>query len=226
MDTAKGPNNGAGCPAANNTAALGGFDASSTNTLTTVANNRPANYTGAAGTGSPSVQNIYNQLGPQLATVGGLENLVSQLTLIAGNENNVYPTNPSSISPGTAANPLVNVVQGDLTLAGGFTGYGILVVEGTLTLQGNPTYNGIILVVGKGTVVKNGGGNGTVDGAMLVANLYDASGNLLPANSAPGRPSVTWNGGGNVQWNYDSCWSQAMSQGFAWRVLGVRELIR
>jgi hypothetical protein len=225
LDMAQGPNNGAGCPAKFDTAALGGYDQNSANALTAVANNRPAGYTGAPGTGSPSVENINNQLGP-LGTVGGLESLVSQLTLIAGNENNVYPSNPSTIGAGTAANPLVNVVQGDLTLPGGFTGYGIIVVEGTLTLQGNPNYNGLILVIGKGVVVKNGGGNGTVDGAMLVANLYDANGNLLPANSAPGVPSVTWNGGGTVQWNYDSCWSQAMSQGFAWRVLGVRELIR
>lgn len=93
-------------------------------------------------------------------------------------------------------------------------------------MNGNPNFDGLILVVGQGAVVKSGGGNGTVDGAMLVANLYDSSGNLLPSSSAPGSPTVTWNGGGNVQWNYDSCWSSAMSQMLAWRIVAMREIIQ
>jgi hypothetical protein len=42
----------------------------------------------------------------------------------------------------------------------------------------------------------NGGGNGVVNGSLLVANLYDSSGNALSFSSTPGVPSLNWNGGG------------------------------
>ena len=226
---ANGP--GASCPAGQPSEyAIGGFDPTSTTSLQNWADsNRPNNYIGINNpmgtTGTASVGNVSSQLGT-LATVGGLQALTSEVTLIAGNEGNVYGNNPTITNFGTTANPQVNVVEGNLTLGGGLTGAGILLVTGTLTMNGNPNYDGLILVVGQGAVVKNGGGNGTVDGAMLVANLYDSSGNLLPSSGPPGSPSVTWNGGGNVQWNYDSCWSSAMSQMLAWRIVAMREIIR
>jgi hypothetical protein len=223
---------GASCPSGQPSEyAIGGFNATSTNLLQTWTNaNRPNNYIGinnpTGTTGIGSVGNVSSQLG-SLATVGGLQALTSEVTLIAGNEGNVYTTNQSGLTnPGTIANPQVNVVEGNLTLSGSLTGAGILLVTGTLTMNGNPNYDGLILVVGKGSVVKAGGGNGTVDGAMLVANLYDSSGNLLPSSGPPGSPSVNWNGGGTVNWNYDSCWSSAMSQMLAWRIVAMREIIR
>ena len=225
-DIAQGNNHGAGCPAANNEYALGAYNNTAMNTLISDANNRPASYQGLNGTSTvPSVGNVASQLST-LATVGGLEALVSTVTLVAGNEGNVYGNNPSTITnPGTLANPQVNVVNGDVTLPGNWSGNGILLVTGNLTFQGTPNYNGIILVIGKGTVTKNGGGNGTVNGSLLVANLYDSSGNLLSPSSTPGIPSITWNGGGNVNWNYDSCWSQQLNGLQAYRVVAVREMM-
>ena len=221
---------GASCPAGQPSEyAIGGFDAASTTLLQNWTNaNRPNNYVGinnpTGTTGIGSVGNVSSQLG-SLATVGGLQALTSEVTLIAGNEGNVYGNNPTITHFGTTSNPQVNVVQGNLTLSGGLTGAGILLVTGTLTMNGNPNYDGLILVVGQGAVVKNGGGNGTVDGAMLVANLYNSSGSLLPSSGPPGAPSVSWNGGGTVNWNYDSCWSSAMSQMLAWRIVAMREII-
>jgi len=242
--SAPGNTNGPGgsCPSGQPSEyALGGFDGTSgppptgsTGLLQTWANaNRPNNYEGIGNpngtTGTASVGNVGSQLG-SLTTVGGLQALTSEVTLIAGNEGNVYGNNPTISNFGTTANPQVNVVQGDLTLGGGLTGAGILLVTGTLTMHGNPSFDGLILVVGKGALVKDGGGNGTVDGAMLVANLYSGTpptyGSLLPTSSAPGVPVVNWGGGGNVQWNYDSCWSSAMSQLLAWRIVAMREIIR
>ena len=52
---------------------------------------------------------------------------------------------------GSASNPQITVVNGDLTLSGNNTGYGILVVTGTLTFSGNNGWRGIVLVVGQGT---------------------------------------------------------------------------
>jgi len=88
-----------------------------------------------------SVGNVGSQL-TMLATVGGLQNLASAVTLMAGNESNVYGNDPSTIlRPGTDANPQVNVVKGDVTLSGNWHGAGILLVTGTLHFHGTPTYD-------------------------------------------------------------------------------------
>ena len=232
---------GASCPNGGPTEyALGAFGptpaaaAAAVATLQADGNNRPNNYTGLLNPLPPGNSNVVSagdvtsQLG-SLTTVGGLETLQSQVTLVAGNEGNTYTntgTNPTILNPGSVTNPQVNVVTGDLSLPGGFSGSGILLVTGTLTLRGAVTYDGIILVVGKGNVVKSGGGSATVDGSMLMANLYDSSGNLLAPSSPPGIPTINWSGGGSMSMNYDSCWSTAMGNILAWRVVGVREIIR
>lgn len=226
---------GASCPSGMPAEyALGAFNAAAVTTLQADGSNRPNNYTGLlnplppGNSGIVSAGNVSSQLG-SLATVGGLQAVQSEVNLVAGNEGNVYTntgSNPTIVNPGTVSNPQVNVVNGDLTLPGNWTGSGILLVTGTLTFRGAVSYDGIILVVGKGNVVKSGGGNATVDGSMLMANLYDSSGNLLPPSSAPGVPQINWSGGGSMSMNYDSCWSTAMSQMLAWRIVAMREIIR
>jgi hypothetical protein len=223
IDQAQGPKAGVGCPGAVNQPALGAFNAASDTSLSSTV--RASSYTGKAGTGSPSVANVSSSLGA-LATVGGLEALVSQITMMAAPVN----INASSVvNPGTDAAPVINVITGDTSFSG--SGAGILLVEGNLTMSGTPNFNGLILVIGKGTVTKNGGGNGTLDGSILVANLYDSSGiytpaHLLPPSGAPGIPTLNWNGGGNASINYDSCWSSAMSQSLNYRIVAVRELMK
>jgi hypothetical protein len=226
-DIAKGANNGAGCPAAIGEPALGAYNDPAVTILTGDANNRPASYVGPLQYGSPSVANVGSQL-TMLSTVGGLENLASTITLVAGNNNNVYGNNPSSIlRPGTDANPQINVVNGDVTLSGNWSGAGILLVTGNLTFHGTPSYDGLILVIGKGSVTKDGGGSGIMNGSMLVANLYNSAtpAQLLPASSAPGVPYFDWSGGGTAKFYYDSCWSNMMNSLQAYRIVAVREMM-
>jgi hypothetical protein len=207
--------------------ALGGYDGSSVTGLTNDVSSRPGSYTGAGGS-TPSVSNVSGALGT-LATVGGLEALVTQVTNAASSPNIYNGASTSSITnPGTIANPVINVVTGDLSLGGGFSGAGILLVEGNLTMSGNPSYDGLILVIGKGSMTKNGGGNGTMDGALLLANLYNSATPpaLLPGSSAPGAPTLNWNGGGNATFNYDSCWSSALSGSLNYRIVAVREMMK
>jgi hypothetical protein len=94
-------------------------------------------------------------------------------------------------------------------------------------MSGKPSYDGVILVVGKGVLNKNGGGNGTMNGSILVANLYNSSNNLIPlgANNPPGPPTINWNGGGNATIQYDSCWVSAVTQNFPYKIIAVRELM-
>jgi len=97
-------------------------------------------------------------------------------------------------------------------------------------MSGNPSWNGLILVVGKGNVVKNGGGNGTLDGSLLVANMFSDPGTWthpipLGLSNPPGTPTIAWNGGGNATVQYDSCWANYMSQSLPYRTITDRELI-
>jgi hypothetical protein len=224
-DAAQGPNAGSGCGGANNEPAIGGIDATSVTALVGDIP-RPAKYTGLGG-GSPSVTNVSTQLGP-LTTVDGLTKLVNNITSVAAPAN-IYNGNAASLTNvGTDAAPVINVVKGDLTLGGGFSGAGILVVEGTLTMSGNPSYNGVILVIGKGVFNKNGGGNGTMNGSILVANLNNSGGTpiALGANNPPGAPTINWNGGGNATIQYDSCWINDVTNGaFPLQLVSMREVL-
>jgi len=230
-DANQGPNKGSGCGLATNQPALGAFDAASVTTLTSDVSKRPGSYTSGA-TATPAISNVNSQLAT-LNTVDGLQALVNSVTSAAG--QNVYGAsplpNPSTLNLGcsscTPATPVINVVQGDYSMSGGTSGAGILLVTGNLTMSGNPSYDGLILVIGKGTITKNGGGNGTMNGALLVANMFDSSGNPIPlgAGKAPGVPSINWNGGGNAGFQYDSCWTNYMSQSLPFRTITNRELI-
>lgn len=223
-DADLGPSAGVGCGAKTNEPALGGYDSNAVSTLTTDVSKRVNNYTGLGTT--PSIAAESTNMGT-MNTVDGLTNLVNTMTLMAGANvyNNTAPTNLGTAVP---LNPVVNVVNGDVTLTGA-SGAGILVVTGNLTLSGAFSYDGIILVIGKGNVTQNGAGNGTVNGAMLVANLYDNSGKLIPTGASPqnppGVPTINWNGGGNATFQYDSCWINYLIQKFPYKVLAERELM-
>src|SRR6267143_3267809 len=133
-DAAQGPNAGAGCGAPASQPGLGGYNAAAATSLGTQVN-RPGSYAG-----SPAgISNVGTQLGP-LATVDGLTNLVNSITTAAG--ANVYGASPlpspSTLNLGTNAAPVINVVQGPLSLGG--SGAGILVVTGDLTLVGGFSY--------------------------------------------------------------------------------------
>lgn len=217
--------NGTGCPASPGPSqpAVGGYDNTSVTTLVGDIP-RPAKYTGSGG--SPSVVNVNSNLGA-LSTVDGLQALVNSVTA-AADPANIYNGNTSSLTNlGTGSSPVINVVNGDLTIGGGLSGAGILLVTGTLTMSGNPSYTGIILVIGKGVFNKNGGGNGTMDGAILVANMNNSSGTpiALGYGNPPGSPAINWNGGGNADINYDSCAINSLSQAFPYRIVTQRELI-
>jgi hypothetical protein len=190
---------------------------------------RPANYTGSGGT-TPDVENVNSNLGV-LDTVGGLQDLVTSLTNVA---DQVVPNGGTPASWGTAANPLVTVVQGDFSACNACSGYGILVVEGNLTMSGAYNWHGAILVIGKGNFsASNGGGNGSVTGGIFVANLYNQAqpfpanwpptAPLLPRNSVPGQPSVVWNGGGGNNIQYDACYMHQINNRLGYKVLTSRE---
>jgi hypothetical protein len=215
------PQNGTVCPPPGNEPAVGGYD----NASAAIINgsfagppDRSGNYTGSPA----NVANVGTALGAGgMNTVQGLTSLVNQVTA-AALPANTYTNATALTNPGTTSNPVINVVTGDLSVSN-LTGAGILLVQGNVTFTGNPNYNGVILVIGKGNITWSGGGNGTIDGAMLVANLYDSSNHLIPSG-APGAPLISFSGGGSMTVQYDSCWVAAMNQSSPYKSLGVREM--
>jgi len=202
--------------------AIGVWDSSSQASVIS-ALGKPANYTGAGGT--PSVENVYTSLGGDDVTPANLNSFVQNLQSYA---TSPVLTGTVTSLPATTTSS-VTYVDGNLTLSGNPTGYGVLVVTGTLTFSGNFTWNGIVLVIGQGQVVHNGGGNGTFNGAIYVAQTVDAAGNLLPV--VPGQPQYTWNGGGTNLIQYDHCLADALLQkyngkpsSYALQVLSTRTL--
>ena len=232
--------NGISCPAPVNEPALGSFDDPATSTIAgAIPTNRAGNYT--SGTSStPSVTNMYASLSSSyinLTTVDGLTKFANMITTAAG--PNVYANGVTPTNLGTPTSPVVNVVNGDLTISGG-PGAGILLVTGVLTLHGDFAWDGLILAIGEGAIVKDGGGTATVNGAMFAANMttgdptggitggYPANGYGTPialgANNPPGEPYYGWNGGGNATIQYDSCWIQAVTNSLPYHLITQREL--
>jgi len=202
--------------------AIGVWDSTSQTSVIS-ALGKPNNYTGAGGT--PSVENVYASLGGADVTPANLNGFVQNLQS--------YATSPvlsgSVTSLPTTTSSSLTYIDGNLSLSGNVTGYGVLVVTGTLEFSGNFTWNGIVLVIGKGVVIHDGGGNGNFNGAIYVAQTVDASGNLLPV--VPGSPSYTWNGGGVNSIQYDHCLADGLLQkyngnpsSYALQVLSTRTL--
>jgi len=124
-------------------------------------------------------------------------------------------------NPATPDSPLLTVVEGDLQISGNTAGCGILLVTGTLTFSGTPRWNGVVLVIGEGIFDYSGGGNQGIHGTLLIAKIYDAAGNLLPAPDG----SVFSNpGGGTADIVYNSLFINTALNRVAYRILAFREV--
>jgi len=233
--------NGVTCPVPVNQPALGSFDDPATSTLTAAVSgppNRSSQYSSLAPYAtSPAIANTYTTLSTDsvnLTTVDGLTTFASMITTAAG--PNVYPNGTVPTNMGTPSSPVVNVVNGDLTISG--SGAGTLLVTGTLTMSGDFSWDGLILAIGEGAIVKSGGGNATLNGAMFAANLYTGDPGVsgpgaypgyptliaLGANNPPGKPYFGWSGGGSATVQYDSCWVQAVNKALPYHIVTQREL--
>jgi len=214
----------AGCGATTTGPALPGIGVTDNPDVTTVAgaipNNRKNNYTGSGGS-NPDVQNISSFLPPNLQTVTSLQNLTSSIKSMVTQPVITGPATNLAY-PGTQASPQIIYVNGDLTLSGSVTGYGLLVVTGTFTASGNVGWNGLVLVVGQGNFVGNGGGNNTYNGAVLIAKTLDSMGNPL---TNIGAPTFNFAGGGGNGMNYSSgCIAQATTLS-TFHIMAFREML-
>jgi hypothetical protein len=147
-----------------------------------------------AGTTAPALQ---VQTPDFLETADKARAALTALQTTADNMGRYYaPASGSSytVNAGNTTATSITFVDGDCNLVGGS---GLLVVTGTLNMNGNPNFDGVILVLGTGVVNRDGSGNGTVFGAMVVASFNRTSGNFTA-------PSFNTNGGGDSTLQYDS----------------------
>ncbi len=184
---------------------------------------------------TPSVHQV--ALAPNLQTVQSLNQLVQTIiqnadAVIWDPAGNANQSNlPSTMS---SANPMTIAVQGDplqpqqgnFYLGPGFTGYGLLLVTGNFTYATDSNWNGIILVIGQGTVTAySSGPGGSFNGAMLVAQTRDLSGNLLPGpNPGPASFNDTLNGNVGAGIVYKCSWIQAAAVPMTYKVLSFHEI--
>jgi hypothetical protein len=169
---------------------------------------RTNNYEGSGP--SPDVQNVFGALGDTMTSPSGMSALLDAVRSAAG--ANVFPNNydlASSGPLGSVSDPVIDYVDGDVTLNGNNTGYGILVVTGTLTMAGDFSWNGLVLVIGDGKITFQGGGNGQINGSVIMSKIWDdhSTKNLL---SEVGSPQLSWNGGGGNGIYYNHCWADDM----------------
>lgn len=185
--------------------------------------NETVNFTG---TGSaPSVAQV--ALGTNLQTVQGLNQLAQTIIQNADAVITGPATEASLPSAMSNTNPMTIAVQGDFTLGTSIpSGYGLLLVTGNFTYDSGSNWNGIVLVIGKGTVAtsENGAG-GTFNGAMLVAQTLDSSGNLLPGpNPGPATFNDTLSGSVGRGIVYSCSWIRAAEAPLTYKVLSFHEI--
>jgi len=97
----------------------------------------------------------------------------------------------------------------------------VLVATGTLFLTGNASFNGLVLVIGQGIVTESGGGNGGFNGTVFVAKTQSATPPYAELATL-GSPLYNWNGGGNSDIQYNSCWAN-IGNGLHNSVIAMRE---
>ncbi len=187
-----------------------------TQAATTVANSKPNTVTASA----EKVSNIANgDLMPWLQSADSARALLVELAAMAESTDRYFTGTPTDY--GSDSEPKLTFVDGDADLS---DGTGLLVVTGTLSMSGNATFNGIILVLGEGAMTRNGGGNGDILGAVVVAK-FDRT--WPPEENDEEHPFLAptfqTNGGGNSTMQYDSVKVTNALKVLGIRVVGVQE---
>ncbi len=155
------------------------------------------------------IDNMKNNYSVDVTSASSLNNMVNSIREFVEN----YPSkgiiapggsDTSTVNLGDTRNLKLVVVDGDFTAKPNSSGAGLLVVKGQLTFDGKFNYTGLIMVVGKGIMVRSGSGNGTINGAVWVANT--AGPDSIPGNGddAMGASVLNTSGAGNSNFNFCS----------------------
>ncbi len=173
--------------------------------------------------GTPA--NISPELPEWLQSPLKLDSAIQQLYGVAAGAGRYYGPgqNPPNFG-NNATGQGITFVDHDATFTG--AGGGILVVTGQLTLHGNFNFNGLIIVTGKDGVIRKGGGNGTLQGNVVVAPYLKcqiSDGQSPTAAETFLSPFYDLSGGGNSTITYNSSSTANGLLAISNFVLGVAE---
>jgi hypothetical protein len=141
-----------------------------------------------------------------LDTPAALDATVHSLATVARSSGRFFASGqqPTTFGDNTTGQG-ITFCDGNCTFSG--TGGGILVVTGKLTLHGNFNFNGLIIITGKDGVARSGGGDGTIQGNMVVAPYVGCrieDGTDPAADATFLAPQYNLSGGGNSTVVYNS----------------------
>jgi hypothetical protein len=178
---------------------------------------------------TPGVQdNVY--VNPALNNVQSLSQMVQKITQNAdavlpaasgGVPGNYSDTDLLKLTQMSATNPMTVVVNGNLTINGTFSGYGLLLVTGDFTTTSNAvmSWKGIVMVVGTGNVILNG--SNTYIGNFFVAQIAKPFGTPLTALGTVTFDASNASGTGIYR---NSCWINAALLPNSYKILSFREI--
>ena len=127
-----------------------------------------------------------------------LDATIVSLRNVAKASGNYYSSGTGPNNPGDYANARgITFIDGDYSIRA--NGGGLLVVTGNLTLHGAFSFKGLIIVTGSGGLHRSGGGNGLIQGNVVIAP-YNSTNLALPFLA----PQYDITGGGNSELRYDS----------------------
>ncbi|MEP7211481.1 MAG: hypothetical protein ABI791_00280 [Acidobacteriota bacterium] len=149
--------------------------------------------------------NVSAEMPTWLSSPANLDSAVRSMYNVANSSgryfaNGVQPSTMGSYATGQG----ITFCDGNCELNG--SGGGILIVTGKLTLRGNFSFKGLIIVTGQAGVDRQGGGNGEIQGNMVIAPYVNSS--VLPVSNPIGAtflaPQYDLSGGGNSTISYNS----------------------
>ena len=118
-------------------------------------------------------------------------NLLVELAQIIKDEADVVGNSSTPLSDlGTPGSPKVHYIDGDYDVSGNFDGAGLLFVTGELTMDGLAGWEGPIFVIGEGDFVRDGAGNGTISGGIIVADVAGPDRVLFTDDDCSGEDGV------------------------------------
>ena len=172
--------------------------------LATVSTAITSSFQGAV-FGTP--ENVNNDLPNWLQSPLKLDNTVKLLKARAQALGRyIGPTAPDPTNFGDyAAGTGITFVDRDVTIQNNTNAGGIIVVTGKITFQGGFNLRGLLVVTGKDGFLRTGGGEGHVEGAIVVAP-YNAAGLSCVANNTTCflAPQYKITGGGASDFDYNS----------------------
>jgi hypothetical protein len=188
-----------------------------TQASTVVSNSKPSTVTTNPQGQTAVVPN--SDLMPWLQDPDQARALLVDLAAQAKSAGRYFTGSPTDV--GTTSAPKFTFVDGNANVS---DGAGLLVVTGTLTMGGNANWNGVILVLGDGNLDRNGGGNGDILGAIVVAKFARTWPSSENGTAHPFlAPSYSTSGGGNSTVQYSSSAVSNAMNSMGNRVLGVSE---